>query len=327
MIPTIYPWQSDQWQSLAKALTEDRLAHAYLLAGSVGIGKSHFAGCLASLLVCKQPQMAQACGECESCQLTLAGNHPDFRHIEVEEGKRQIRVEQVRDIQHFTNQTSFAGGRKVVVVNPAEAMNNSTANAFLKTLEEPAGNTILILCTDAPGQLLATIRSRCRVMDFPMPSSEMALAWLTERVGERDSEALLIEAAGQPLAALELFKVDGLSQRRKFDQLINSLFTYSVSVVDASEQFMESSLDEFLLWLHQRLLAVSKAQLASQSLAADYAEAWQPAVKCSPRGISECLAKVGGTAVQLSRGGNPNARSTIESILLDLLATAKKRGF
>jgi hypothetical protein len=161
------------------------------------------------------------------------------------------------------------------------------------------------------------------VLDFPIPARELALSWLTERVGERDSEALLDEAAGQPLAALELFKVDGLSQRRKFDELMLKFLSHQLSVVEASEQFMEGSLDAFLLWLHQRLLALSKAQLANQVLSPEYAASWQPAMNGSVAGISDCLAKVGATSVQLSRGANPNARSTTEAILMGLLAACR----
>ena len=143
-----YGWQSEQWKKLVGLIEEDRLPHALLLAGVKGIGKFRFAEALAQLLLCDNPVNAVACGQCKACQLNLAGTHPDMKYLQPEEGAQMIKVDQVRAVVQFLDQTSQQGGYKVAILSPAEAMNINAANALLKNLEEPAGKTLLILVTD-----------------------------------------------------------------------------------------------------------------------------------------------------------------------------------
>lgn len=199
-----YPWQASLWQQLAGRTQH---AHAYLLHGPAGIGKRALAERLMYLLLCQQPQGLEACGQCKSCSLLTAGSHPDNYILEPEEADKAIKVDQVRDLVSFVVQTAQMGGRKVVLIEPVESMNINAANALLKSLEEPSGETVLLLVSHQPSRLLPTIKSRCVQQACPLPSEAMSVAWLADALPECTDEErveLLTLAAGSPLAAVSL---------------------------------------------------------------------------------------------------------------------------
>jgi DNA polymerase-3 subunit delta' len=131
------------------------------------------------------------------------------------EGKKQIVVEQVRELCAELAMTSYSSGYKVAIVDPAERMNVSAANSLLKTLEEPTDNTLLILVRSRLDTLPATVASRCQRLRFAVPAEEDALRWLDQQEPGRDWRPLLRIAAGAPLAALQAAGegVDELDQR------------------------------------------------------------------------------------------------------------------
>ena len=208
-----YPWQDSLWQQMAGRAQH---AHAYLLHGPAGIGKRALAERLMASLLCKQPVGLEACGSCKSCSLLAAGSHPDNYILEPEEADKAIKVDQVRELVNFVVQTAQLGGRKVVLVEPVESMNVNAANALLKSLEEPSGNTILLLVSHQSSRLLPTIRSRCVQQACPLPSEVMSLEWLAKALPEcSDTERreLLTLAAGSPLAAVKL-QAQGVREQR-----------------------------------------------------------------------------------------------------------------
>ncbi|WP_260960854.1 DNA polymerase III subunit delta' [Pseudomonas citri] len=208
-----YPWQDSLWQQMAG---RPRHAHAYLLHGPAGIGKRALAERLMASLLCHNPGSLNACGECKSCLLLKAGSHPDNYVLEPEEADKAIKVDQVRDLVSFVVQTSQMGGRKVVLIEPVEAMNINAANALLKSLEEPSGDTVLLLVSHQPSRLLPTIKSRCVQQACPLPSEAMSLEWLAQALPDCTDEEraeLLTLAAGSPLAAVSL-QVQGVREQR-----------------------------------------------------------------------------------------------------------------
>ncbi|MND80437.1 DNA polymerase III subunit delta' [compost metagenome] len=208
-----FPWQQALWQQLAGRTQH---AHAYLLHGPQGIGKRALAERLMALLLCQRPANLQACGQCKSCLLLAAGSHPDNYVLEPEEADKPIKVDQVRDLVSFVVQTAQLGGRKVVLIEPVEAMNINAANALLKSLEEPSGNTVLLLVSHQPSRLLPTIKSRCVQQACPLPSATQSLAWLSTALPECDEQErleLLSLAAGSPLAAVSL-QAQGVREQR-----------------------------------------------------------------------------------------------------------------
>nr|WP_218170532.1 DNA polymerase III subunit delta' [Pseudomonas gingeri] len=191
-------------------------AHAYLLHGPVGIGKRALAERLMALLLCKSPQGLNACGHCKSCLLLAAGSHPDNYILEPEEADKAIKVDQVRDLVSFVVQTAQLGGRKVVLIEPVESMNINAANALLKSLEEPSGDTVLLLVSHQSSRLLPTIRSRCVQQACPLPGEAMSLEWLAGALpdcSEEERAELLTLAAGSPLAAVSL-QAQGVREQR-----------------------------------------------------------------------------------------------------------------
>jgi DNA polymerase III subunit delta' len=219
MTQELFPWLEQSWGELRSRRAS--LPDALLLHGRSGLGKTVLARLFAKRLLCEGPAAGDLpCGECPACLWFEQGNHPDFRVLEPEalsesrepegEGRkregetasRQIRIDQVRDLQGFLAIGTHRGGIRVVVVRPAEAMNGATANALLKSLEEPPPRTLFLLVSSTPDRLLPTVRSRCQKIGIAPASPEAAVPWLRAR-GVTDAEAALAYSARAPLAALE----------------------------------------------------------------------------------------------------------------------------
>ena len=149
-------------------MSRGRMHHAWLLHGARGIGKKSLAEKLASMLLCEQQT---ACGACHACQMFRAGSHPDLFTVALLEKKRDISIDQVRELLSFLALSGAEGERRVVILDDAERLNNQSANALLKGLEEPAAGSVLIMvCSDAM-RLPATVRSRC-LMQHCTPLSD-----------------------------------------------------------------------------------------------------------------------------------------------------------
>ncbi len=215
-------------------------AHAYLLHGPAGIGKRVLANQLAARLLCQQPLALAACGECKSCHLLAAGTHPDFYVLEPEEADKAIKVDQVRDLVDFVVQTPQLGGRKLVLLEPAEAMNPNAANALLKSLEEPAGNTVMLLISHQPSRLLPTVRSRCVQQACPLPDETQSLDWMQVAHPELDRQLaheLLRLSGGSPLTALRLRALDVIGLREKVVEGVKKLLKQHSSPSQLAESW------------------------------------------------------------------------------------------
>src|SRR5690554_4159951 len=195
------PWQRDMASEWLEH--RERFSHAWLIHSMPGIGKQHFALASAASLLCETPIKGLACTTCQACQWLLAGNHPDIRRIRpdavaLEEGaeyspsttstaaakkapSREIRIDQLRELNSWFNTATHRGGWRVAVLYPADALNVISANALLKVLEEPPPHTVFLLVADAPDRLLPTLVSRCRRLPLPAPGHDQALQWLGEQ--------------------------------------------------------------------------------------------------------------------------------------------------
>ena len=217
------PWITAQLQRLLA-----QRGHAWLLQGPSGLGQYKLALGLAQAWLCDRPTPEGACGECESCHQVDVRAHTDLAVLmpetvmldmgwplsekaqsDIDEKKRkasrEIRVDAMRDALEFAQRTSGRGRGKVVMVYPAERMNQVTANALLKTLEEPPGDVRFVLASEAAHQLLPTIRSRCLGHTLTWPTAEEAVTWLQEEgVPAAAGPGLLRAAGGRPEDALRL---------------------------------------------------------------------------------------------------------------------------
>ena len=220
-----YPWQLGQWRRLVSQHQQGRLAHALLLSGPAGFGKLEFARRFAEYVLCQSPADS-ACGQCASCHLLSVNNHPDLFLLTPEEIGKAIKIDAVRELILTLNQTAQRAGYQVAVIAPAEAMNKAAANALLKTLEEPMGKVVLLLVSHQPGQLPATIRSRCQQIQFTYAHN--ADVWLSAQLRDLNSSlaapVLLKIAEHAPLRALDLAKNNYLTLR---DQLLTHLLEHS----------------------------------------------------------------------------------------------------
>jgi DNA polymerase-3 subunit delta' len=177
-------------EPLQRAMRLDRLPHGLIFAGPNGVGKQTTAAALGKLFLCEKPKGEKACGTCQSCKLFDAGNHPDYHLVyrqlaRLEREKIKAMELSIDVIRQFlvgpANLKSAMGRGKFFVVQEAELLNAAAQNGMLKTLEEPAGRTAIVLLTDQPESLLATIRSRCQVIRFAPLPSEIILKKLAER--------------------------------------------------------------------------------------------------------------------------------------------------
>ncbi len=213
---TLLPWCEPDWMRIQAERFAGKLPHALLVTGAEGVGKGSFVEMLAASLLCVQPaEDGMPCGCCQGCRLRLAGTHPDYRLIAPEEAGKPIKVDHIREFIAQEGLTAQAGGYKVIVIAPADALNQAAANSLLKTLEEPVPWTLMILVSAFPGRLPATIRSRCRQLRIALPARKSALEWLRQQQVEGDPELLLSLASGAPLRARELADPECLALRIK----------------------------------------------------------------------------------------------------------------
>jgi DNA polymerase-3 subunit delta' len=243
------PWLAPAREQVALALAAGRLPHALLLQGQPGLGKAALADWIARLALCEAPLAGGPCGVCTSCRLHAAGNHPDLRRVGVAEDKKQVAVEDIRELIASLSLKSYRGRRKVAIVDPADAMNASGANALLKTLEEPSGSALLLLTVARPERLPATIASRCQRLKLLAPERAVALAWLAEVDPATDWAGPLALAAGAPLGALQLAAAGARDLEREMAELPGLLARPDADLVGLAERCQQRLPAERLRWI------------------------------------------------------------------------------
>lgn len=247
------PWHEQLWQRVQTRRRSDQLPHALLLCGVAGLGKLRFANALAQSLLCARPDAhGIACGACSPCRLFLAGSHPDISRVSPEEEGKSISIDQVRALREFNALSSYGGGHKVVLIEPADLMTMAAANALLKTLEEPAGKTLIMLITMRPSSLPATVRSRCQRLDFTVPARAAGAAWLQQHLEActpQDAATLLALAQGAPLRALQLQQDGALEQRAKLLAELRDVALGKSDPVAIAERWHKAGMKQAWLWL------------------------------------------------------------------------------
>lgn len=221
----ILPWQQHLWEHLCSYSAQKRVPQALLITGNKGLGKQQLAYQFAVALLCATPKAnGIACGLCSSCLLVNAETHPDFIQVQPEESDKSITIGQIRSlITQLTLKPQYETHR-IVIINPADKMNNAAANAFLKCLEEPTERTLLILITDKPSKLPATIISRCQKLAVTTPDKDTVVNWLSETLQSKSPKPSLQKedlhchvslAQGAPLLALDYVNEQTLTLRNE----------------------------------------------------------------------------------------------------------------
>jgi DNA polymerase-3 subunit delta' len=269
----IYPWQKNDIARLQEL--RKRPPHGLLFKGSKGIGKFDLAMNFAQSLLCQHPDGANvACGQCPSCHWFEQEAHPDFRLLqpevlsldgeETESGKKPsklISVDQVRGLADFVGMSAHQGGRRVVVIHPAEAMNTNAANALLKNLEEPPQGMLFILVSHKPQQLLPTILSRCLSFALPAPDAAGATRWLEEQGVKNPAEALAASGFA-PLQAVQSNQQLGSEERDKLLRAVRQPAGLDVFALAEALQKIEQVL--VVQWLQQWSYDLSSIKLAGR---------------------------------------------------------------
>lgn len=200
----LLPWQQQNWDQLSNYRMQNRVPQALLISGNKGLGKLRLANQFAFSLLCAKPQdNGFGCGHCDSCLLLNAETHPDFIQIRSDEPGKAITIGQIRNLVTRLSLKPQFESYRVVIVNPADLMNNAAANAFLKFLEEPTERTVLLLITDKPARLPATMVSRCQKLTVARPDKAIVSSWLKQQAVQDAPELLLGLAQGSPILALE----------------------------------------------------------------------------------------------------------------------------
>jgi DNA polymerase-3 subunit delta' len=277
------PWLQGAQVRMRAAIAAQRLPHSLLVLSNPGLGAEQLANWITALALCESPG-PRPCGACASCRLLRADSHPDAHIVRLEEDAQQIKVDQVRALIESLSLKSYRGGYKVGVIEGAESLNANGANAFLKTLEEPTANTLLILIARPSHRLPATIASRCLRLTLAPPPRETALAWLeqhaaaeTAREGSspamtaaaRSWGAALALAGGAPLLALEFEAVGIAALDADMRQSLKQLGAGSVDVTLLADRWMKSNPRLRITWLEnwitQRVHASLGTDISGQS--------------------------------------------------------------
>lgn len=239
----MYPWLIPDWHALSQTAQAGRLGHAWLLLGDPGLGKEQLAERLARLHLCQLPDRGEPCGQCHSCQLFDKGHHPDLGTVTVD--SKTIGVEAIREICARLQNSAQLGRGKVVIIPDAERMTESAANALLKTLEEPAGDSLLLLIASQVSRLLPTILSRCHKHVCQLPTEGETVRWLAEQ-GHQATLAQVRICQGAPLRVLRYIEEQQDSKRR---ELLESFVSLSLTPTRATHVCSQLA-DETQVRLH-----------------------------------------------------------------------------
>ena len=257
----ILPWQQQNWAHLRSYIAQQRIPQALLMTGNKGLGKQQLAHQFAFALFCATPKDdGTACGQCSSCLLVKAETHPDFIEVQPEEPGKGIGIDQIRSlIIRLTLKPQFATYR-VVVINPADKMSNAAANAFLKCLEEPTERTTLILISEKPAKLPATIISRCQKLALATPDKSVVAAWLADTLpgDAAQVQCNLALAQGAPLLALAYSSDQTLTSRNDCFKAWQAIAKRLSSPVIVAEDWQKLAPAPLLFWMTSWIIDLIK---------------------------------------------------------------------
>lgn len=263
-ISYVLPWQQQQWLQVQQAVNKQQLPHAILLTGLRGIGKHVFATRLAHALLCDQAlPSSDACGQCKACLWLKAKTHPDLISISPEADSQTIKIAQIRQLHQLAYQTSHCGGLRIIIIEPAEAMNRAAANALLKLLEEPSDQTLFLLLCHQSHSLLATLRSRCQSLLFPPLSDAQVMQYCGQ--GE-NIQAHLPLLFGAPLRMQTLVETKRAQEHSSILQGIAECLDGHLEACQLAKQWQGIDFDNLLESLHVWIMVAIKLHLSEDEL-------------------------------------------------------------
>jgi len=262
---TDYPWHKKTWDKFSSARTRKHLPHALLVTGEEGIGKKQFAEKLVQSLLCHKPSNNKPCEQCNGCKTYTAGSNPDFMEIQIAEDKKQISVDQIRALSKFITLSRSFDFYRVILLHPVEAMNVNAANSLLKSLEEPADNTIIILLATSLNQIIPTIKSRCQLLSLPKPSYRQATDWLQINAPDLSNVKERLDLSfGRPLIALKIDDID-IDKAADFANAILQVVKENKSITEVAKVWEKTQHADLINWQISWLQSFTKQQLMNQN--------------------------------------------------------------
>ncbi len=296
--------QPDAVGVLSRAATEGRMTHAWLLTGPPGSGRSTAARAFAAALQCERG----GCGACHECRTVLAGSHPDVTLVATEHVF--LRVEDVRPLVTVAQQRPSLGRWRVIVVEDADRLNDTSGNLLLKAVEEPPPRTVWLLCAPSPDDVLVTIRSRCRHVGLRVPPARDVADLLVRRHGVDPAvAAFAARAAGSHVGVARRLALDERARIRRREVLtLPGALTTVGSAVMAAAELVAVSAEESKDATAERDAAERAALL--HSLGAEGASTLPPAVRAQVKQLEE----------NQKRRATRAQRDVLDRSLVDLLS-------
>ncbi|MGS0680768.1 DNA polymerase III subunit delta' [Shewanella sp. 125m-7] len=269
---TLLPWLQDIIKTFSMQLQTKRVGHAYLIGMDTGYGGEQLTLELAKAALCSQVGQSGSCGFCKSCQLIEANNHPDLYRVEADGA--QIKVDQIRTLCQKLTMTPQQGGKRIAVILNSERLNQASANALLKTLEEPGKDTILFLQANSPSRLLATISSRCQRLHLELPSKFVVKEWLKNQLSTDEDLTWCLPVVGGPLAILSAVESgrdkELVAYRKGWLQSLSSGHLCD-SLINVNEKQISDALNVLYLVLHRILVKKQDIDPITRALLANFA--------------------------------------------------------
>ncbi len=321
--------QGALYDGLIRTLADGTFVHAYLISGASGMGKRTLARLMAQHLLCTGER--KPCGSCPACIQVREGNHPDVITVapgkplspEVKAGMAGIPVDEIRYVISLVGQHTFVGGRRVVIIERAEKMNQPAQNALLKTLEEPLAGTVFLLLTESPELLLPTIVSRCRALKLhPWPDETVLKVLRAHGVDDAMAKKALSVSGGSIGRAISVAADEGYWQRRR--DVMQDFFGINARVdilkVSTAWKDRKDESDALLSDVEDMLRTLMLVRFGKQdeSLLADYPEAWQ---RLAREGELQSFMKLMDTVTEARRmrSNQVTWQAVVEQLLLSLM--------
>jgi DNA polymerase III subunit delta' len=310
-----------QSENLRLSLLNGRLHHAYLFIGPDGIGKRTLGLAMAQAIHCSELEN-DFCGGCGACRAIQAGNHADVRVVEPISNKKDISIQQVRELEKALNLRSFSGRQKVAIIDPSTLMNWAAQNALLKTLEEPPQGCVLILIASNAGGLLPTVRSRAFALSFgPLPRQLIVDFLIRKGKTREQAEFLAVLAMGSLGTASKIDKEKMIEKRLEWMKTLVSLragdYRAALNAAEALAGNREETL-KFLEWAglwYRDLLSFRIAHTPNQVVNVDMLpQIEEQSAAMEEDDLFSLLSKTGEASQLIQR--NLNRRMVLEGLLL-----------